>query len=266
MSIETVKSKDGTSIAFEASGKGPPLILVGGAFCDRRARASGTPLAALLSSRFTVFSYDRRGRADSGDTPPYGIEREVQDLAALVERAGGAAYAYGISSGAMLILEASLDGVPLSRVALYEPPIQLDSSRGEELEKLVGELDAAVGAGRRGDAAEIFLTKVVQVPASVVGQMRKAPFWAGLEALAHTLAFDVRIAARALSLLERARSVPSVTLALCGEASPPWMREGVGALAKAIPGAQLRILPGQTHDVDVTVIARELEGFFGGAA
>jgi pimeloyl-ACP methyl ester carboxylesterase len=265
MSIETVQSSDGTRIAFETDGKGPPLILVGGAFCDRRARASGTPLAALLSSRFTVFSYDRRGRGDSGDTPPYGIEREVQDLAALVERAGGAAYAYGISSGAMLVLEASLAGVPISRVALYEPPIQLEASRAEAMGRIVSELDAAIAAGRRGDAAEIFLTKVVQVPAPVVGNMRRAPFWAGLEALAHTLSFDVKIAARALPLLERGGSVPAVTLALCGEASPPWMREGVGALANAIPRARLQVLAGQTHDVDVKVLATELEGFFGGS-
>jgi pimeloyl-ACP methyl ester carboxylesterase len=259
-----VKSEDGTPIAFEALGNGPPVILVGGAFCDRKARASGTPLAAALASRFTVFSYDRRGRGDSGDTPPYRIEREVQDLAALVERAGGSACAYGISSGAMLILEASLAGVPFSRVALYEPPIQLDPARTEEMESLVLELETAVAGGRRGEAAELFLTKVVQMPPPVVAQMRKAPVWAGLEALAHTLGFDVRLSARPLSMLERARAAPAVTLALCGEASPPWMREGVGALANAIPGARFLVLAGQTHDVDVTVLAKALAGFFGG--
>jgi pimeloyl-ACP methyl ester carboxylesterase len=262
MSIETVKSRDGTRIAFEVSGNGPPLVLVGGAFCDRHARASGTPLAALLSSRFTVFSYDRRGRGDSSDTPPWAFDREVEDLAALVERAGGSAYAYGISSGALLVVEASLAGVPITRAAVYEPPIPLDASRADDESKLVAELDTAVAAGRRGDAAELFLTRVVQVPPEVVSQMRRAPFWAGLEALAHTLSYDVRLAGRAPSVLERARAVPAKTLALCGDGSPPWMREGVGALAKAIPGARLRVLAGQTHDVDVNVLAEALEGFF----
>ena len=110
MNIERVKSADGTAIAFERTGKGPPLVLVGGAFCDRSARASGTPLAALLGQRFTVFSYDRRDRGDSEDTPPYAIDREVEDLAALIAEAGGSAFVFGSSSGALLALDGAIAG------------------------------------------------------------------------------------------------------------------------------------------------------------
>lgn len=262
MSIETVKSADGTEIAFEVTGEGPPLLLVGGAFCDRRARSAGTPLAALLAPRFTVFSYDRRGRGGSGDTPPWSLEREVEDLAALVRRAGGTAGAYGISSGAMLVVEACLRGVPLSKIALYEPPIRVDASPGDAMVARARELEAAVAEGRRGDAAVLFLTQVVQMPVPVVEQMRRAPFWAGLEALAHTLSYDVRITARPASLVERARELSVPALALSGEASPPWMRDGVRTLANAIAGARCEMLAGQTHDVDVTVLAKALGAFF----
>jgi pimeloyl-ACP methyl ester carboxylesterase len=261
MNVQKVKSADGTTIAFESMGMGPPLILVGGAFNDRSARASGTPLAALLASRFTVISYDRRGRGDSGDTPPYETEREVDDLAALIAAAGGSAHLYGMSSGGLLALEAATRQLPIRKLALYEPPLVLDADRARGSLDLAKQLADATTAGRRADAVEIFMTKVVQMAPPVVAQARKSPMWPGLEALAHTLSYDVRIVARGPSCFERAASVHAVTLAMQGDAAPPWMGEAIRALVGAIPGARHRVLQGQTHDVDPKVLAGALFEF-----
>lgn len=262
MSIDRVTSADGTSIAFEKSGHGPPIILVGGAFCDRGARASGTPLASFLSLGFTVYSYDRRGRGGSGDTPNWSLEREVEDLAALIQAAGGSASVYGISSGALLALAAAERELPILELALYEPPVLLDESRVKQLEDLAEQLQELATSGRRSDAAELFLTRVVMVPAPAVAQMKQAPMWRGLESLAHTLSYDARITALGPTLRERASSVRATTLALYGEACPPWMRDAIQALSHAIPGARSRMLAGQSHDVDPKVLAGVLSEFF----
>jgi pimeloyl-ACP methyl ester carboxylesterase len=263
MTFETVTSADGTSIAFETAGHGPPLILVGGAFCDRFARASGTPLAALLSERFTVYSYDRRGRGDSCDTPPYELEREVDDLAALLRHAGGAAYVFGNSSGGLLAVDGALRGLSIPKLAMFEPPVIIDHDQVESAERIAKDLDAAIAASRRVDAAEIFLTKIVRMPPPFVGKMRGSPMWSGLEKLAHTLSRDVRLTARGPARLEQAKALKTTTLVIEGEASPPWMREPLRTLAKAMPDATLRTLEGQTHDVDPKVLARTIEEFFG---
>ena len=262
MSIERVTATDGTSIAFEKSGHGPAIILVGGAFCDRHARAAGTPLAAMLAGHFTVFSYDRRGRGDSSDAPSWALEREVEDLAALLRAAGGSASVFGISSGALLALAAAERELAITKLALYEPPVGLDANRVKELEDLAAQLQRHTAAGRRSDAAELFLTQIVQVPAPGVAQMKQAPMWRGLESLAHTLSYDARITALGPSLLERAPNVRAATLALHGEACPPWMRDALRSLSDAVPDARLRVLAGQTHDVDPKVLAAVLSEFF----
>lgn len=261
MSIEQVRSADGTSIAYEVVGHGPSLILAGGAFCDRSAPTAGTPLAARLAHRFTVFSYDRRGRGDSGDAPAYAIEREVEDLAALAGAAGGSAFAFGMSSGALLALDAAAHGVGFPKLVLYEPPLILDSHRAAALGALAQQLHDLAAEGRRSEAAERFLTQAVQVPAPAVAGMRASPMWAGLERLAHTLTYDARISARGSLPLEQARTVRAATLVLDGGASPPWMREANQALASAIPGATYRTLEGQTHAVDPGALARAIEEF-----
>ena len=260
MNVKKVRSADGTAIAFETTGKGAPLILVGGAFCDRSARASGTPLAALLGQRFTVFSYDRRGRGDSEDTPPYATDREVEDLSALIAEAGGSAFVFGNSSGALLGLDGAIRELSIPKLVLFEPPF-LDATRAKGFESIAQQLDEFIIGGRRGDAAELFLTKVVQMPASVAAQMRRSPMWAGLERLAHTLSYDVRITARGPSRIEQVPSVRSATLAIDGGASPPWMREAIRTVASAIPNARQRTLEGQTHDVEPQVLARAIAEF-----
>jgi len=259
--MNQVRSTDGTSIAFETTGEGPPLILIGGAFNDRHAKASGTPLAALLAPHFTVFSYDRRGRGDSSDTPPYAIEREVEDLGAVIDEAGGRAFVYGISSGGLLALEAAVRELPIDKLALYEAPLVLDANRRPP-ESLAAELAALSAAGRRSEAAELFLTRVVGVPPQVIAGMKQTPMWRELEALAHTLSYDVRITAGAVALSERASSVHAPTLVLDGGASPPWMHDGSRRLAGAVPNGRYRTLEGQTHDVDLGVLAAALDEFF----
>jgi pimeloyl-ACP methyl ester carboxylesterase len=263
MKTHTLKSADGTSITFESTGNGPPLILVGGAFCDRTAAVSGTPLAALLAHRFTVFSYDRRGRGDSGDTLPHALEREVEDLAALITAAGGAAAVFGNSSGGLLALDAAARGLSIPKLAVYEPPVILDAGRARAFEDLAKQLDEAVAENRRADAVELYFTKVMQVPAPAVAQMRKAPMWAGLAHLAHTLSYDLLITARGPLRLGQVPAIRAATLVMEGGASPAWMREAIQTLARAIPGARHRTLEGQTHAVDPQALARALEDFLG---
>src|SRR6185503_2516347 len=169
--MRKVISKDGTAIAFDQSGEGPAVILVGGALSDRSGSA---PLVELLAPHFTVFSYDRRGRGDSGDTAPYAVEREVEDIEALINEAGGSAFVYGMSSGAVLALEvASKLPTKIKKLALYEPPFIVDDSRPLPPKDYVKQLDELTAAGRRGDAVEFFMTEVVVVPAEYLCQIRE---------------------------------------------------------------------------------------------
>jgi pimeloyl-ACP methyl ester carboxylesterase len=261
MNFNTVKSKDGTSIAFEVKGKGEPLILIGGAFCDRSTPTSGTPLAALLAQRFTVFSYDRRGRGDSGDTSPFANEREIEDLAALISKAGGAASIFGNSSGGLLALDAAVQGLSIPKLVLYEPPVILDPDRAKSFEDLAKQLDAAAAGNRRSEAVELFFTKVMQVPEPAVAQMRKAPMWSGLEEMAHTLSHDLLFTARGPMRLKQMSDVRAATLVMSGGGSPDWMRESIETLAGSIPNARHRILEGQTHSVDHKILAKSIEEF-----
>jgi pimeloyl-ACP methyl ester carboxylesterase len=261
MTIDRVKSADGTAIAFETVGAGPALILVGGALCDRSARVAGRPLASLLAARLSVVSYDRRGRGDSGDTPPWTIDREVQDLAALISAAGGTAFVYGHSSGALLALEAAVQLPSIAKLALYEAPLVLDPHRAMSLGPLAQRAAEAVAGDRRSEAVELFLDRGMQLPAPTMAQMRQSPVWPGLEKLAHTLSYDLRLAARGPALMDRAASVRTPTLVMHGDASPDWMREAMKALAKVISGARSRTLPG-THDVDLVALVPALEEFF----
>jgi pimeloyl-ACP methyl ester carboxylesterase len=262
MSIETVRSADGTTIAYETVGTGPALVLIGGSFCDRRAPPSGTPLAALLADRFTVYSYDRRGRGDSTDRQPYATEREIDDLAAVVKAAGGEVFVFGNSSGSFIGLDAAAVGVAISKLACYEPPVILDASRASAMIGVASELAEASAANRRAEAVELYMTRVMQMPAPAFEQMRKSPMFGGLQALAHTLSYDLLFTARGPARLAVAASVRCPTLVMNGSASPPWMRKAIERLAGAIPGGRHRTLEGQTHAVDIAIIARALEEFF----
>ena len=256
--MNKVRSKDGTIIAFDRSGDGPPVILVCGASTDRMANA---PLAKLLAEHFTVFNYDRRGRGDSGDTKPYAVEREVDDLGAVITAAGGSAFVYGTSSGAALALEAAASGLPIRKLALWEPPYVLDESRRPPADQ-AERYDEMISAGRRGDAVEYFMTKVVGLPPEFVAEARNAPFWQAQEALAHTLAYDATVMGDYSLPVERAAAVTAPTLVMAGGASFPFMRETAQALAAFIPAGQHRVLEGQEHNVAAEALAPVLEEYF----
>ncbi|HZN64908.1 MAG TPA: alpha/beta hydrolase [Tepidisphaeraceae bacterium] len=266
--VQTVKSKDGTPIAFERSGKGPVLILVSGALSDRR---SGTGLAAQLAPHFSVINYDRRGRGSSGDTQPYDVAREVEDIEALIDHAGGSAHLFGASSGAALALEAAskLPG-KVKKAALFEPPFVTDDSRPPIPPDLAARLNELLAAGRRGDAVEYFMSKAVLVPPEAVAPMRKSPMWPDMEKLAHTLPYDVAVVGDPLFgrplPAGRWRAAKMPVLVLDGGRSGAWMRNSARSLAKVLPDAKHRTLEGQDHSAPFTaapVVAAALVEFFG---
>jgi pimeloyl-ACP methyl ester carboxylesterase len=257
--METVTSKDGTTIAFERLGSGPPVVLVCGGSVDRTADAA---IAQELASHFTVFNYDRRSRGDSGDTLPYAIEREVEDIDAVIGAAGGSAFLWGSSSGAVLALIAA-ESVPVTKLALWEPPF-VPEGVPRPPEDQVSQYETMVAQGRRGDAVEYFMTKVIGMPAEVVAGALTQPWWAATEALAHTLAYDARIMGDYSIPKDLVASVKVPTLVIAGGADFPWMRQTAETLAAALPDGQVRILAGQGHDVDPGVLAPVLTEFFNG--
>jgi pimeloyl-ACP methyl ester carboxylesterase len=262
--METVRSKDGTTIAYDRIGHGPALILVDGALCYR---ASG-PMEALgveLAPHFTVIRYDRRGRGDSTDSPPYRLEREIEDLDALITAAGGSAFVCGLSSGAALALEAAARGLPVRKLALYEAPFIVDNSRPPLPADFMTRLNAALAENRRGDAVGQFL-KVVGVPGFGVAMMRLLPAWSKLKAVAHTLPYDLSIVGdyqqgRPLPA-DRWSSLRASALVLDGGKSPAWMRTATASLASVLPGARYVTLAGQTHMVKAKALAPVLTEFF----
>jgi pimeloyl-ACP methyl ester carboxylesterase len=261
--MDTVTSRDGTTIAYDAQGEGPALILVDGAL-SVHSSGSMPGLAALLAPHFTVYGYDRRGRGRSGDTPPYAVDREIEDIEALIDHAGGPALLYGHSSGASLAMLAAVKlGGKVGKLAMYEPPHNNDPGAQETWSHYLRELREALTEGRRGDAVALFM-RLVGTPADQVDASRAAPFWPSMEAIAPTLAYDhagvlgetwsapTRLAARV--------SVP--VLVMAGDASLPFMPDAAQALSQAMPRGQLRMLPGQTHEVNPGVLAPVLVEFF----
>ncbi len=258
--MEQTQSADGTTIAFDRSGNGPALILVYGALNDR---STGIPLAELLAPKFTVYRYDRRGRGSSGDTPPYAAEREIEDLEAIMDEAGGSAQVYGHSSGGVLALEAAARKLPITKLAVYEPPYIIEGDRSAPALDLPARLTELVSSGRRGEVVKLFLVEAVGMPPDVVAQMESSPGWPGMEALAHTLPYDFDLVGNGNGMpTGRLATIRVPTLALDGGASPDWARHSVREVAAVIPGALHITLDGQTHGADVNVLAPVLEEFF----
>jgi pimeloyl-ACP methyl ester carboxylesterase len=255
--METARSADGTVIAYDRIGDGPPLVIVLGAFCDRKTFVPTADLVAM----FTVYTYDRRGRGDSGDTPPYSPEREIEDLAAVVAVAGPGAFAYGHSSGAALALQAAVRDVPLGAIVAYEAPYVLHGTR-EQAEDPGLRISAMVAAGRRSDAVRFWMTEVVQAPAEAVTAMERFPMWPGLEALAHTLPYDLALAGDRGVPVDELAKITVPVLVVGGGDSPDWFKQTVEATAAVTPGAQLLVLEGQDHGAPPEVIAPVLMDFF----
>lgn len=261
--VGRVVSKDGTTIVFDRIGSGPPVILVDGALCYRGMGPSGR-LAELLSQYFTVITYDRRGRGASGDTAPYAVEREVEDIAALLNEEGGVAFVWGMSSGAVLALEAANRLRGIKKLALYEAPFIVDDTR-PTTEDDWAQIGEAVAADRRSEAVKLFL-KSVGVPGFLMALMRLMPMWSKLKAIAHTLPYDGAI----VKDNQRGKPLPptrwaSVTvpaLVMDGGNSPAWMLHANRTLANILPNAQYRTLEGQTHLLKPMAHAPILVEFF----
>ena len=256
--MKTAISHDGTVIAFDRFGDGPPVIMVVGAF---NTRSATEPLARALEQHFTVLNYDRRGRGDSGDTAPYSVDREIEDLGALVAAAGGSASVFGYSSGAILALKAAAAGLAITKLVLYEPPFNPDDSYPLLPAGLAGQLAELVSAGRRGDAVELYQTQAVGISEDVAAQMRHAPFRPGLEAIAHTLAYDATIVGDRSLPAGLIASITAPALVISGEQSPPFLRGAAQTVAQALPNGRLSSLPGQGHDISPEATAPVMAEF-----
>ncbi|WP_326565628.1 alpha/beta hydrolase [Amycolatopsis rhabdoformis] len=263
--MPTTVSTDGTTLGYTRIGTGPALVLVDGAMCYRGSTPNDA-IAKELAGRFTVFTYDRRGRGESGNTLPYSVEREVEDLAAIVKEAGGEAGLFGISSGAVLALEAAHRGVPVNRVAVYEPPFVVDGTREALTAGYTAKLEKAVADGNSGEAVRLFMRVGVGLPGPMVAMMRLMPAWPKLKRVAFTLPYDNAVmdgnqAGRPLPD-ERWSGIAAPSLVVDGGKSPQWMRNGVAQLAQRLPGSTYRTLPGQTHLVKAQALAPVLAEFF----
>lgn len=256
----TAASKDGTRIAYDKVGHGPLVVLVLGALNSRK---SGAKLAGLLASRFTVVSYDRRGRGDSTDTAPYSPEREVEDVAALIDEAGGPACLYGHSSGAAIALRAATKlGRQVTRLAVYEAPYALDAPARKAAQDYDRKLEKLLASKRYGDAVALFI-KAVGVSDKQIQAIKKMPMWRGLVSMAPTLAYESAVLGKGHSLpTALLAGITTPTLVMHGGAGAPSMRDAAKALSQALPNAQLRTLAGQTHAVRPKVLAPVLAEFF----
>jgi pimeloyl-ACP methyl ester carboxylesterase len=257
-------SRDGTIIGFTKRGSGPPLIIVDGAFCYRE-NGPATELATQLAQHFTVFTYDRRGRGESGDTAPYAVEREIEDLRAVASEARGTPYLVGVSSGGALILQAVASGVGAKEVALYEPPYLAGDNGAHSFEHARNRLQSLVAAGNRGGAVSFFMTDVYGAPRAFVSAM---PFlmpnaWKRNKLVVHTVAYDLAILEDRSVLNERSSAISVRTLVIGGEKSPKGLRDAVTEVANDLPHGRSRFLPGQDHNISSAALAPVLFEYFG---
>jgi pimeloyl-ACP methyl ester carboxylesterase len=258
--MNTVVSKDGTTIAYDRRGNGPALVLVDGALCSR-AQGPMPDLAEALADRFTVYNYDRRGRGDSGDAGDYAVDREIEDLAAVIEAAGGSAYVYGSSSGAALALRATAAGLPVEKLVAFEPPYVVDDSRKPIPRSWVTDLQAL----EPSDAIKYFFTKVIGLPGIFVTMLKLMPAWKPMKAIAHTLPYDAQVVGKNCfgdpMDTEQWAPIEQPVLVVNGGKSPGWMKTSTRALAAAVPGAGHTEVPGQNHVIKATAIAPVIAEF-----
>ncbi|GIF72311.1 alpha/beta fold hydrolase [Asanoa siamensis] len=263
----TTTSADGTTITYDRNGTGPALVLVPAVLSTRAWDPLYAGLLDLLADEFTVIHYDRRGRGDSGATAPYSVDKEIQDIAAVIKDNGGSAYAYGISSGAILALRAAQQLPEITRAVLYDPPFIVDDSRPPLPDDYVEQLDRAVAEGRRGDAVELLMTKAIGLPAEWIGGMKADPSWAGMEAVADTISHDGRIVGTTMSgrpLPAEWKSITTPTLVLNGGNSEPFMHTSGRQLADLLPEARHQVVADQSHDVAPAAVAPILRDYLTG--
>lgn len=263
----TVRSADGTEIAYTTLGTGPALIIVDGAFCYRD-NGPAAQLASILAEHFTVLTYDRRGRGESSDSAHYATAREVEDLRSLVKEAHGSAFAVGISSGGALALQAVEAGVKLSGLALYEPPFIADNGRPRSYLSQRQHLNELVSRGDRAGAVRFFMTNIYEAPAAFVRVMpivmRKS--WTKNKSVAHTLEYDLALLEDWSVLQEPGVEMVVPTLVMGGAKSPATLREAVAMVAGKLPNARQVYLEGQDHNLSPPAVAPVIVDFFGSIA
>lgn len=265
--MHTVTSKDGSTIAYDRQGSGPTVILVGGAMSFRKFKKM-SELAELLAEHFTVINYDRRGRGDSTEVKPFSVDREIEDIAALIEAEGGSASLWGWSSGGALALRAAGAGIGVDRAAAYEVPFIVDPAHKYPTEDYGQVLDGLVAADDRTGAVKHFMRNAIGIPAPFVALMRLMPMWKDLESNAHTLPYD-RAALGDHNMYgaplrpEEWASVTMPALVAYGSKSPAVLQQGAHALADVLGEPDLRELPGQSHNVSMKALAPVLAEFFG---
>ncbi|MGW5050289.1 alpha/beta fold hydrolase [Actinokineospora sp. NPDC004072] len=259
-----VTSADGTRIAYAATGSGPALVLVDGALCHRGFGPS-PELVKAFQDRFTVYAYDRRGRGGSGDTEPYSVDREIDDIAAVIDAAGGDAAVLGLSSGGVLALDAANQLKAITKAAVYECPFIVDGTHAPRPATLIEDMDSLIAQGKRGEAVTSFM-RMVGTPGFAVAMMKLTPMWKKLKAVAPTLRYDYRVLGdtglgRPLPA-DRWAEAKQPILALDGGKSPDYLRNAMRMLADTLPSAEHRTLPGQTHLVKAEVLAPVVSEFF----
>ncbi|WP_458246932.1 alpha/beta fold hydrolase [Streptomyces sp. MAI_2237] len=258
--MHKVVSRDGTTIAYEKAGQGPPIVLLGGGFRDHTAFDTLVP---HLADHLTVYAYDRRGRGQSGDSPAYAVQREIEDMEAVIADAGGRAAVFGGSSGAILALRAALAGAPISKLALLEPPYRVPGFRTPPAD-FAERLDALLAEGRRGEAVEYFLAQNVGFPQAWIKEWKDSPLWPSNEALAHTLPYDTAVMGDGRVPVEELAGLPLETLVVNSDHTGDWLLAAAKATAAALPGGRRLELPGVWHRVLPEVLAPALVDFVTG--
>lgn len=265
--MNRVTSEDGTSIAYERMGSGPAVILVGGGLDDG---AENAPLAPELAKRYTAYNYARRGRGASGDTLPYAVEREIEDIEALMAEAGGSAHLYGVSSGGALALQAAAAGIAIDKLAVYEVPYNMSDDWPQRWREYVDRLGRALAEGRRGYALELFMRLGGSSEEEIAGA-KDSPFWPGMEAIAPTLAYDAACLGNGQPATAHFAKITQPTLVATGvgarlPGAPSWvlaLDQAADAIAASIPHGERQIIEGQSHVADPKVLASVLDRFFG---
>lgn len=255
--MRKVVSRDGTTIAYENAGDGPPIVLLNGAFRDH---TIFDPLVPELTPHCTTYVYDRRGRGESGDHPVYAIEREIEDLAAVIDEAGGNAVVFAGSCGANLALEAAMAGVPITKLALHEPYYRVEGYP-KPPDDFMETLRALLADDKRDEAAEHFLANLLSLPPEMIAEWRQGPLWAINEANAHTLPYDTALCGDYTVPTRRLAILRTPTLVVNSDGTSDWLRAAALATAAALPNGRGTQLPGTWHRVQTDILGRVLVEF-----